>query len=163
MGIHGLVSFAGLAIELLIRRSPGSDQLRWVLFFCWFANFGVSAGYSVWMAFQSLRAEKTERTFIQAGAPLAEQDLPSYTILLPLYREAEVSPQLIQAICNLDYPRKRMQVLCVVRPTDEETLRALTQCGVRLMEKQEHVTHYTQAARSATLGTAAASAADART
>ena len=112
---------------------------------------------------QSLHADKTGRTFIQAGPPLAEQDLPSYTILLPLYREAEVASQLIQAICNLDYPRKRMQVLCVVRPTDEETLRALTQCGVRLMEKQEHVTHYTQAVRSVARATGAASAADART
>ena len=136
--------------------SPGLHQLRWVLFFCWLANFAISSGYSVWMAFQSLLAEKTGKTFIQPGPPLAEQDLPSYTILLPLYREAQVAPQLIQAICNLDYPRKRMQVLCVVRPTDEETLQALTQCGVRLMEKQERVSHYRQAARITALGAAPA-------
>ena len=67
----------------------------------------------------SARGKKREKTFIQPGPPLAEQVLPSYTILLPLYREAQVAPQLIKAICNLDCPGKRMQVLCVVRPTDE--------------------------------------------
>lgn len=58
-------------------------------------------------------------------APLPDAALPRYTVLAPLYREAEIAPQLIAALGAIDYPRDRLQVLCVVEADDPATLSAL--------------------------------------
>lgn len=51
-------------------------------------------------------------------------DLPDYTILVPLYREAAVVPGLVKALAGLDYPRAHLQVLLVVEADDAETVAA---------------------------------------
>ena len=51
--------------------------------------------------------------------------LPVYSLLVPLYREARVVPQLIAALSALDYPREKLQILLVVEPDDLETADAL--------------------------------------
>ncbi|HXG42058.1 MAG TPA: glycosyltransferase [Dehalococcoidia bacterium] len=52
-------------------------------------------------------------------------DLPLYTVLLPLYREAGVLTQLIENVCRLDYPPEKLDVKLLVEPDDPETLLAL--------------------------------------
>lgn len=51
---------------------------------------------------------------------------PTYTILCPLYREANIVPDLVAALSRLDYPRGALQVLLLVEGDDEETLSAAT-------------------------------------
>lgn len=51
--------------------------------------------------------------------------LPPYTLIVPLYREARVVPQLVDALDALDYPREKLQILLVVEPDDAETAAAL--------------------------------------
>ena len=53
--------------------------------------------------------------------PVADEDLPRYTILAPLYQEADVLEELIAAIDRIDYPRDRLQVLIVLEADDWET------------------------------------------
>lgn len=60
-----------------------------------------------------------------ASAPLAEWDLPSYTIIAPLYREAEVVAELVENLAALDYPRDRLQALIVLEADDEVTKAAV--------------------------------------
>ncbi|HAY06326.1 MAG TPA: glycosyl transferase [Hyphomonas sp.] len=61
------------------------------------------------------------------GAPLAtrvietnDTRLPRYSILVPLYREAEVVEKLIAALNLIDYPREKLQVLLVIEEHDLE-------------------------------------------
>jgi cellulose synthase/poly-beta-1,6-N-acetylglucosamine synthase-like glycosyltransferase len=54
-----------------------------------------------------------------------DAELPLYTILVPLYREAAVVPGLVQALMRLDYPKPRLEVLFVLESDDEETRAAL--------------------------------------
>ncbi len=56
---------------------------------------------------------------------LADADWPRYTILCPLYREAEVVPQFVQAMQALDYPTDKLQILLLTEEDDEETRKAL--------------------------------------
>ncbi len=56
---------------------------------------------------------------------LADRQLPRYSLIVPLYREAPVVPQLIESLLALDYPCEKLQVLLVVEPDDEETVEAL--------------------------------------
>lgn len=53
--------------------------------------------------------------------PLADEDLPSYTLIVPLYREASVAAELVANLARLDYPRDRLQVLIVLETCDLET------------------------------------------
>lgn len=54
-----------------------------------------------------------------------ETDLPRYTILVPLYREANVIQPLIKALSSLHYPSSKIEVLLLLEPDDKETLAAL--------------------------------------
>lgn len=58
-------------------------------------------------------------------AVLPDAELPRYTIVVPLYRETRVLPQLIAAMCRLDYPRAKLELKLVVEQEDAETLAAL--------------------------------------
>ncbi|WP_297507988.1 glycosyltransferase [uncultured Caulobacter sp.] len=57
--------------------------------------------------------------------PLDEEALPAYTIIVPLYREAEVVAELVASLSAIDYPRERLQALIVLEADDETTLAAV--------------------------------------
>jgi cellulose synthase/poly-beta-1,6-N-acetylglucosamine synthase-like glycosyltransferase len=50
-----------------------------------------------------------------------DASLPPYTILVPLYREANVLPKLVGALLDLDYPRDRLDIKLIVESDDAET------------------------------------------
>jgi cellulose synthase/poly-beta-1,6-N-acetylglucosamine synthase-like glycosyltransferase len=54
----------------------------------------------------------------------AGDDLPVYTILVPLYREANVLPKLAGALRALDYPPGLLDIKIVVEADDTETVAA---------------------------------------
>jgi len=58
------------------------------------------------------------------GAPLPDEELPVYSLLIPLYREANVLPSLIEAMKRLDYPPDKLDVLLVVEADDCATFDA---------------------------------------
>ena len=57
-------------------------------------------------------------------AALDDRDLPIYTILVPVYREAEVLPILARAIDQLDYPKSKLDVRILLEEDDTETIQA---------------------------------------
>jgi len=66
--------------------------------------------------------EKIDNDVVQA---LADVDWPRYTVLCPLYHEAAVVPQFIQAMQALDYPTDKLQILFLTEEHDVETREAL--------------------------------------
>ena len=54
-----------------------------------------------------------------------DDDLPIYSILLPVYKEPEIICQLVQAIDDLDYPRSKKDALLIIEQCDLETQEAL--------------------------------------
>ena len=55
---------------------------------------------------------------------LKEETLPIYSILCPLYKEANILPQFIAAIEALDWPKEKLDVILVLEEDDEETINA---------------------------------------
>lgn len=55
---------------------------------------------------------------------IAEADLPSYTILLPVYGEANMLPQLAAAMRALDYPPDKLECLLLLEEDDRTTTAA---------------------------------------
>ena len=56
---------------------------------------------------------------------LSDDELPSYTVLVPAYQEEAVIGETVRCIANLDYPKDRLEVLVLVERRDEATVRAV--------------------------------------
>jgi glycosyltransferase involved in cell wall biosynthesis/cellulose synthase/poly-beta-1,6-N-acetylglucosamine synthase-like glycosyltransferase len=57
-------------------------------------------------------------------AELKDKELPIYTILCPLYREAHVIPQFIKAIDRMDWPKNKLDVQLLLEEDDTESIDA---------------------------------------
>ena len=55
-----------------------------------------------------------------------EFDEPTVTIQLPLYNEKYVASRLVDAVCALDYPKEKMQIM-VLDDSDDDTVELLDQ------------------------------------
>jgi len=55
---------------------------------------------------------------------ISDRELPVYTILIPLYREAGIVAELVEAISALNYPREKLDVKLIFEPDDTETIAA---------------------------------------
>lgn len=63
--------------------------------------------------------------------PVRNSDLPVYTVLVALYREARIVPQLIAALSRLRWPRSKLEIKLVCEADDHETLQALRAMRLR--------------------------------
>lgn len=53
---------------------------------------------------------------------LDEKELPIYTILCPLYKEAHVIPQFLRSIKRLDWPKEKLDVMLLLEEDDVESI-----------------------------------------
>lgn len=60
----------------------------------------------------------------EAIATLRDSELPVYTVLVPMYKEAKVLPLLTKALKGLDYPASKLEVKLVLEEDDTETIEA---------------------------------------
>ena len=65
----------------------------------------------------------------EVARSIPDDELPSYTILVPAYNEPEVVADLIGAMDSLEYPRERLQVLLLLEADDQVTIDAARACG----------------------------------
>ena len=65
-------------------------------------------------------------------AALQDAGLPTYTILVPLYHEAQVLGQLVAGLQRLDYPAHKLDIQLLVEEDDQETIAA---AGALKLEK----------------------------
>lgn len=77
----------------------------------------------------------------QASEPPDDDDLPFYSVLVPLYREPEIIEQLIDTLARLDYPAHRREILFLLETDDQATCHALLRstlpAGFRLVIVQD--------------------------
>ncbi|MDV3127578.1 glycosyltransferase [Mycobacterium sp. 21AC1] len=59
---------------------------------------------------------------------IPDDNLPTYTILVPAYNEPEVVGDLIGAITALEYPQDKLQVLLLLEADDQATIDAANAC-----------------------------------
>ncbi len=57
--------------------------------------------------------------------PLADADLPVYTVIVAMYREGAVIPKLVAGLNAFDYPKSKLDIKFVIEAGDEETLSAI--------------------------------------
>lgn len=70
--------------------------------------------------------DKAERTLAHEAAALDEAQLPTYSILVPMYGESsQVMARLISSLSALDYPKEKLDVKLILEADDSECLHAL--------------------------------------
>lgn len=52
---------------------------------------------------------------------IKDKDLPIYTVLCPLYKEASVLPIFLDSISKMDWPKKKLEVMLLLEEDDQET------------------------------------------
>lgn len=77
----------------------------------------VAVGYT-------LRSRSGPGMALDPALRLADHELPVYSILVPLYREAHMLQPLLTALQKFDYPAARLDVKIVLEAADPETLAA---------------------------------------
>jgi len=68
---------------------------------------------------------------------IKDEELPLYTIFIPVYREAESLPQVLSNVAKLDYPRDKLDVKIILEEGDEETIQAAKKLGLVAGEMKE--------------------------
>ena len=59
-----------------------------------------------------------------------DRDLPVYTLLVPLFREARVVANLVEALGKLDYPVAKLDIKLILESIDSETLAEVRRLGL---------------------------------
>ncbi len=59
-----------------------------------------------------------------------DDELPLYTILLPVLREGKVIEQLINNISNIDYPKSKLDIKLIIEEDDKETAKSPWQFNI---------------------------------
>lgn len=98
--------------------------MQWPLVVLYFAVllllccYGVHRAHLVWLCLRYRRTlQRTSRTVV-----VAESELPSVTVQLPLYNEATVVARLLEAAARIDYPRDRLEIQVLDDSSDETRL-----------------------------------------
>ena len=114
--VIGLQAF-GVALVFALATAPNILWLIASLFVSgMFLSGIVLRGFA---AFASCKPERRAR-------PLRDVELPVYTIVAALHREANVAAKFIAALDALDYPRAKLDILLVLEESDAETRAALS-------------------------------------
>ncbi len=58
-------------------------------------------------------------------AEIDDREVPRYTILVPLFREAAVVPRLTENLTKLDYPKAKLEILLLCEEEDDTTIDAI--------------------------------------
>jgi hypothetical protein len=75
---------------------------------------------SFWKLAAALRVARPLRL-----EPVPDAALPTYSVLVPLYREAAVVRDLLRHLQRLDYPVSKLQILLILEAGDEASARAV--------------------------------------
>jgi cellulose synthase/poly-beta-1,6-N-acetylglucosamine synthase-like glycosyltransferase len=115
--IFGIVAF--LVVLLFVRDPIGTIIAFNVVSILFYASV---SGYKLKLMYNALNHSLELPVRSEEVVALDERTLPVYTILVPLYREADVVPRLVDSIARLDYPRTKLDIKLIVEEDDEETI-----------------------------------------
>ncbi|NLO74357.1 MAG: glycosyltransferase [candidate division WS1 bacterium] len=83
-------------------------------------------GYKFFLVYRSLHHSSKIKIPPVALSTLRPENLPTYSILVPLYREAAVVPSIVAALAALEYPADKREVWLLAEANDHETQAALS-------------------------------------
>jgi cellulose synthase/poly-beta-1,6-N-acetylglucosamine synthase-like glycosyltransferase len=108
-----------LALSIAVMPRPVLVTIVLVLTFCYL----LTSGYRLFLAWRGLASGAGIQVTADEIAA-ADQDWPSYTVLVPLYKEVSVLPGLTTSLGGLDYPKDRLEIFLLLEEDDTDTIAA---------------------------------------
>jgi len=87
--------------------------------------FLAGTAFKFLVAMHGAKFDVVERISASEVAALPEADLPRYTVLVPVFHEANIVAQLVENLGRLDYPTEKLEVLILIEEEDLETRAAI--------------------------------------
>ncbi len=87
--------------------------------------FLVAILFKMFLALVGSRFELHQAVTRDEVKDLKPDDLPIYTILLPVYREDKLIKKLIWNLQSLDYPREMLDIKLIIEEDDDKTMNAV--------------------------------------
>lgn len=84
-----------------------------------------------YLLIKGMRSSALIRVSADEALAIPDEDLPVYTVLLPVYDEPSIITNLINGVLNLDYPRDKLEILLLVEEDDVATQQALLGADLR--------------------------------
>ncbi len=96
-------------------------------------SLGFLAGilFKFWVSMVGARFDLVEQVSAEDVAALDDAALPTYTVLVPVFREANIVHDLVRNLEVLDWPKDRLEVLVLVEAEDHETREAVIDAARR--------------------------------
>jgi glycosyltransferase XagB len=113
-GMRGPMALVAATLAILLLAPIATIFATMVLSSFFFVNCSF---WKLATAFRRLHPLKLE--------PLSDRQLPTYAVLVPLYREAAVVRDLVAHLARLDYPKAKLKILLLLEADDHETRAAL--------------------------------------
>ena len=114
-GVHYIVIFAVLTF-MVVYRWDISLCLITFYFAAWYFIAALFRGFAVLIALLGNGVKKISDEEIAA---LRDDELPVFTILIPLYKEAMIADKIIRSMENLDYPHEKLDIEVYIRDTED--------------------------------------------
>jgi glycosyltransferase XagB len=76
------------------------------------------------------RSAEADQTIAVEARALRAEELPVFTVLVPMFGEAAMLPRLAEALRNLDYPLGKLDIKIVLEAGDVETIEAARRLGL---------------------------------
>ncbi|GAA1848001.1 glycosyltransferase [Microbacterium koreense] len=87
--------------------------------------FLASTVFKFAVAIRGSRYDLVAHVDAEAIKALDDDDLPMYTVLVPVFREARVVGRLVENLGRIDYPTEKLEVIILVEEDDDETRDAI--------------------------------------
>lgn len=89
--------------------------------------FLASTLFKFFIALRGSRYDLVARVRADEIAALRDEELPMYTVLVPVFREARIVGRLVENLGRLDYPTEKLEVIILVEEEDAETRDAIAE------------------------------------
>jgi cellulose synthase/poly-beta-1,6-N-acetylglucosamine synthase-like glycosyltransferase len=100
-------------------------QTKHVLFACILCFFALMLAFKLLLVNIGMLSKNKVKRISQNTPLIDDEALPIYTILVPLFKEADCVPDIIKAMQNLDYPKHKMDVKLIAEEHDTATITAI--------------------------------------
>jgi glycosyltransferase XagB len=101
-----------------------------VLFAVVNAAYFVINPLKIYISLRGFQKTKVTQVTPEQISKIKDEDLPVYTVLVPVYGEASVLPQVMRNIYNMDYPRDKLDIKILMEEKDPETLKEAKALGL---------------------------------
>jgi Glycosyltransferases, probably involved in cell wall biogenesis len=117
--IVALIVMAALTVLWLVLDAPSYLIVLNGLITAFYLLFSI---YKFRLIFKAISSNLEIPVSEEEVAALQDAELPYYTILVPVHREAEVLPDILKSLASIDYPAARLDILVLLEEDDLETI-----------------------------------------